>query len=221
MVRRAYIEPETSFQKEDVYRKSYNVKDLQAVRRKLAKRANQRMVRLERATSNITGEKYTFGAYDVAQEYLGSKRRFSENLNHLTDINKLRREVSVLQGFLNSKTSTVQGIREMEQKRISTWEKGEWGMKWKMSGIRNKPIKFASTKEFYDFLNSGILQDMTAAGFTSDQAVESYEAAMQAEARPEEEIREVISEALKEFRKKKEGGLKELLERLGNPEALK
>ena len=47
----------------DVYRGSYSLDELQRIRRTLAKRANQRIVRLERGESKITGEKLnTFGA---------------------------------------------------------------------------------------------------------------------------------------------------------------
>ena len=134
----------------DVWRNSYSLDDLKAVRRQLAKAANQRMLRLERSKSDITGESFAFGAYDIAKDYLDAKgrNRFRESKNVANmDLWELKREINVLQGFINSKSSRVGGMKEIERQRVSAFE--------------SKGIKFADTKEFYDFLNSNSFMYLT------------------------------------------------------------
>lgn len=118
--------------------------DLNSVRRQLAKAANQRMVRLEKATSNITGNTYAFGAYDIAQDFLSEsgRHRFSEAMQLDRDMYDIIREITVLQNFLSAKSSRVGGQREIEKERVTTFVK---------AGISKE---VASSKEFYDFLNS-------------------------------------------------------------------
>lgn len=129
---------------------SASMEALQAVRRKLAKRANQRMVRLERSASPITGKAYHVGAYDIAQAELKDRKRFSESLNYLTDITELKKEIGQIQAFLNAKSSTVSGNVEIEKKRIAT-----------LTNLgRDKeghtPISEATARSagFYDFITS-------------------------------------------------------------------
>lgn len=209
------FKPSTKYQDVDVYRSNtLSVTDLQTMRRTLAKRANQRMVRLERGKSLVTGESLNFGAIENARAYLGKHKRFSEKLALTTDLNQLRKEITVLQSFLNAKSSTIQGMREIERRRIKTFETGEWGQKWKQQGIRQKPIKFASTKEFYDFLNSGTFKNLIDAGFDSDQIVTMYQEAQTTAHLSDEEVRNQLEKAVEEYRSKGNANLKDLLSRL-------
>lgn len=143
--------------------------ELQQTRRKLAKRANQRMLRLERSTSDISGEAYHAGAYDIAQEYLksiGRGKRFSESLGYEKDsIYRLKKEILELDTFLHSKTSTITGNREAEQKRIDTFTGDLWGL----------DEKTVASKEFYDFLQSSAYDYFLANSFTSEQLVDIYD----------------------------------------------
>ena len=123
---------------------------LQAVRRKLAKRANQRLVRLERSVSPISGEAYHVGAYDIAQAELGERRRYSEKLNYLTDITELKKEIGQLQAFLNAKSSTVSGNRAIEQKRVETLT----NLARDEEGHAVISLETATSKSFYDFISS-------------------------------------------------------------------
>lgn len=132
--------------------------DIYEVRRILAKAANQRMVRLEQGISKYTGKAYTYGAYDIARDYLarqgkGGKLRFSEQLGVRTDKKTgalvvdrgptaTIKEIQALQRFLESESSTVGGMRKIEKRRINTFVS---------KGI---PKSIAESKEFYDFLNS-------------------------------------------------------------------
>lgn len=171
----------------DVYRKSATVEELQTMRRALAKQANQRIVRLERAESAISGEKYnTFGAVIDAYEYLNysGRRRFSEVKGYLKDQNQLRREITVLQGFLSRKTSTVKGIRDIERKREKAF--------------KEKGLKFANTKEFYDFINSQTFKDLVSTGFTSEQIVDAYD--LSRRRKKDTEVIKDIEKALTDFR---------------------
>ena len=197
----------------DIYRESMSITDMQALRRKLAKRANQRIVRLERASSNITGEAFNeFGAVTDAYSYLErqkkGRKRFQERADAITDTMELRREISVLQGFLGSKTSLVSGIREIEMQRIRTFESGNWGKTSRYTGKARREIKFASTKEFYEFLSSKTFQGLVRSGYTSEQLVEIYD-----EARESEEADEVLAkmeEALEEYRAGQKATLKDI-----------
>ncbi len=171
-----YIPPTTKWQDINPYDSATSLAhiDLLKVRRTLAKRANQRLVRLERASSKITGESYaSYGAAEMVKRQLADKgkTRFSESYKFTGD---LRSEILQLQGFLNSESSTVQGQRAIELRRISTFEKGEWGS-FHQTGVRNRAIKFASNKEFWSFINSGIFADLKRQGFTSEELIEQYD----------------------------------------------
>ena len=151
----------------DVYRKSISTSELRDLRNRLASVANQRLRAIEKASSNISGQAYTeYGAYEKAEEYLErfGKRRFTAkdttNSKNKMSRSELQREVVELQGFLNSKTSTVRGYRAVERQRVRTFQ--------------GKGIQFADTKEFYDFLNSGEFAGLRKA-LSSDKIVEKYD----------------------------------------------
>lgn len=201
----------------DVYRGSYSLSELQQLRRKLAKRANQRILRLERSKSNITGEKFnTFGAVIDVYHYLGGRTRFREQYNTISDINSIRREITVLQGFLGRKTSLVSGIREIERKRINTFESGKWGYKYKKMGVLNNPLHFSSTKEFYDFLNSETFRGLLSSGFTSEQLIDIYDSAKVRLDGEDDIVVNEMSKALDDYRAKGNASLKDLRKRLNS-----
>lgn len=205
----------------DIYRMKTSPEQLQEIRRTLAKRANQRLVRLERASSKITGESFaSYGAADRAYFYLQNQTgktdkraglRFKESKKAITDTMELKREISVLQGFLGSESSTVQGQRRIESSRIKAFESGEWGSRWKYAGKKNRTIKFASNKEFYDFLNSDTYKNLLAKGFTSEQIIDIYAQRREHYEGEDEKVVEEFEAALKEFREKNNATLKDLL----------
>lgn len=205
----------------DVYRGSYSLDELQRMRRALAKRANQRIVRLERGESKVTGEKWnTFGAVTEVYDYLNKQQegrtRFRETIKALTDSRSLKREITVLQGFLGRKSSLVSGMKEIEEKRISSFESGKWGTKWKKTGIANKPLHFASNKEFYDFLNSETFKGLVSTGFTSEQLVELYDSARVRLGKDTETdiVTNAMADALDEYRSKGNASLKDLRKKM-------
>lgn len=87
-----------------------NLSQLAEERRKLAKRANQRMLRLERAGL----DKF---AYKKAQAYLYGmgRKRFNES-RKATDIYHERREIAHIEKFLNSVSSTPSGLKKKYRK---------------------------------------------------------------------------------------------------------
>lgn len=185
----------------------------------LAKRANVRLASLEKAKSKVTGESLTFGAYRrYAADVLDmEKPRFSES-KKAGNVNEMRAEINKIQQFLNAKTSTISGAREVERARIKTFQSGEWGRKrYDDDGNLKKrlEIKSASNADFYDFLNSGILSSKLTDYFTSEQIIEMYELAMR-EGKSTDEILDIMFTAYDEYRTKQaSASLEDISKRLG------
>lgn len=173
----------------DVYGNQYSTAQLQEIRRKLAKRANNSLRDLARNSSPITGEVYnSYGAAVDALDYLKARNRryFSESLTLTENRTVLKAEIQRLQYFLTRPSHTVKGQREIEQKRIETFEK--------------KGIHFASSKEFYQFLNSGTFQSLRKLQYSSEQLIEDYERARE-QGMTNDQVMEKLSNALDAFRK--------------------
>lgn len=147
------------------YAKGVTMEELVKVRRQLAKVMNQRMVRLENTKSSISGEAYTFGAYDIMSDYLKERdrNRFSELLNPkgMTE-EDIQKEIRVLQGFEEMKSSRIAGMHQIEQTRIKTFTE-----------TKGLNIEVVTTKEFYDFLNSTTFKEISES-IDSDKLVEEY-----------------------------------------------
>ena len=149
------------------YAKGVTMEELVKVRRQLAKVMNQRMVRLENTKSSVTGEAYTFGAYDIMSDYLQERdrNRFSEVLNPKGMTKEdIQKEIRVLQGFEEMKSSQISGMKSIEKKRIETL---------KDSGLHEEVVK---TKDFYDFLNSSTFKELSE-HLDSEKLVEEYDKA--------------------------------------------
>lgn len=168
----------------DLYNQLYKNIDKNAaedLRRTLAKRANQRLVRLERANSSITGENYaSYGAAQIAYDYISrknaGKKRFREKKDFSGSYADLVNEILTLSSFLESKSSLVSGQKAIEKKRIETFQKGEWGSAYKVGGgEKRRSIASATNKEFYEFLNSSYFSKLKSAGFTSEQIIEAFD----------------------------------------------
>lgn len=192
----------------NVWQSSYTIDQLQQMRRKLAKRANQRIVRLERAESLVSGESLAnFGAIEKVNQYLQKqgkegKLRFSERQQVAMSSRELKREISELQNFLNAKTSTVSGAHKIERLRIDTFKK--------------KGIEFASNKEFYDFLNSDVYQKAIT-GFDSSTIVDVYDKAKKVTNKSGEEVYndDKIKEVILDYISGEKTSVKGLYEKFG------
>lgn len=192
----------------NVWQSSYTMDELQQMRRILAKRANQRIVRLERAESLVTGETLgNFGAIEKVNDYLSKqgkegKLRFSERQHVAMTNRELKREISELQNFLLAKTSKVSGAHKIEKMRIETFAK--------------KGISFGSNKEFYDFLNSDVYQKAIA-GFDSHTIVDVYDKARKVTDLNGEEVYndDKVSEIIMDYLSEKDVTVKGLYEKFG------
>lgn len=94
-----------------------SAEDLRRVVRRAAKAANQRLLRRERAGR-------TKGVYAGTMADLGrmGRRRFIESSARLEkmSVNELRHEYVLLRNWLSAKTSTLQGLKSMDDKRYKT-----------------------------------------------------------------------------------------------------
>lgn len=132
---RAKIPLATSGQNVNV--KALTTSELLQLRRKLAKRINQRMVRLE-AKGLTQGGAYA-DYQNILNRFFGGAKRIPENLNIYKYLP--RTEVTAMQRLLKEKTSTVQGWNEVMEARVQTmYEK--YG------------VQFKNNQELYDFVNS-------------------------------------------------------------------
>lgn len=117
--------------------KSLTTSELLQLRRKLAKRINQRMRRLE-AKGFTQGGAYA-DYQDLLNRFFGGVKRIPENLNIYKSLPKT--EVAAMQRLLKEKTSSVQGWNEVIQNRVQTIYK-RYG------------VQFKSNQELYDFIDS-------------------------------------------------------------------
>lgn len=119
----------------DVRRGGYTLEELDRIRRKLAKRANARLLSLERAGRD-------YWAYDIAQHYLNARnrRRFSERSFKGSAKNAIR-ELEEIISFLNSASSTISGSKAIEDK-----------IKTSFAG-KDVNVAELGSHDFFDFLD--------------------------------------------------------------------
>lgn len=114
-----------------------NTSEQLELRIKLAKRINQRMVRLEK--KGLTKGAAYADYQDLLNKFFGGAKRIPENTKiykHLP-----RTELKAMQSLLKEKTSTVQGWNEVMDARVRT-VKERYG------------VEFKNNYELYDFITS-------------------------------------------------------------------
>ena len=114
------------------------------LRRKLAKRINQRMVRLEK--KGLTNGAAYADYQDLLNKFFGGANRIPENKNIYKSLP--RTELKAMQALLREKTSTVQGWGEIMDARVRTI-KERYG------------IEFKDNYELYDFITSLEFKDLS------------------------------------------------------------
>lgn len=162
----------------DLRRKDVDIEEVRSIRRKLAKRANQRLRVLEK-------NKLTKNAYRVATRYTQQTRgkdRFSEAKMVKADMGYLKQEILELERFLNSVTSTLTGYKKLEQQRLKVF--------------RDYGLKVKDTQEFFDFLDSEIYKQLANKAISSDILQEFYDTVKSKKDAKKEEIQK----ALEKFR---------------------
>lgn len=139
------------------YLSSKSDKELYTIRKKLAKRLNQRMRRLERAGIDYgVIKKYR---EEVARYYAGNKG-FKESLGKTKGIS-VRHEISIIQNLLNRPTSTLQGITRIRKKAMGTFEE-KYGVKFKNVQQYEDFIDSKTWEKMEDLFGSGTALDIIA-----------------------------------------------------------
>lgn len=136
---------------------SYNLAELNKLRRRLAKRANQRMREIERAG-------YT-DAYVYATTMSGylqptERTRFYEGTRQM-DLFTLREELNELRWFLNAKTSTVGGIRAFERETSKQFAN--------LKSFKKSPDLF------WKYMSSASVKHLKKMGYSSEELIEFYD----------------------------------------------
>lgn len=144
---------------------------VEELRRKAAKQANQRLVRLERRKAS-TGERLSeFSTAQYAYEQIekiragadkpskSKKIRFREQSLPMGE-SQARMELYALQNFLSDERSKAGKAARYVSKTQQAFEE--------------RGISSASFKSFYNFLNSAAFATLKEAGFNSDDVVEIY-----------------------------------------------
>lgn len=168
MKRQSKIPLATSGQNVNV--KTLTTSDALQLRRKLAKRINQRMVRLE-AKGLTQGGAYA-DYQDILNRFFGGAKRIPENMKiykHLP-----RTEVTAMQKLLKEKTSTVQGWNEVMAARVKTMY-DRYGVKFKnnfeLADFINS-LEFEAMKKTYG--SKQLLRMIENSGMTPDEVKEAY-----------------------------------------------
>ena len=145
----------------DVRRGGYTLEELDRMRRKLAKRANARLLSLERAGRD-------YWAYDIAQQYLNSRnrRRFSERGFRGSERNAIR-ELEEIISFLNSASSTISGSKAIENKIKSSFAR---------KGVN---VSELGSRDFFDFLDWYNSDKRGRSKIQSAMAIDFYNKAIQ------------------------------------------
>lgn len=141
-------------QKFNPYLSSKSDKELYAIRKKLAKRLNQRMRRLESAGIDYGAIKMY--RKEIARYYAGNKG-VKESLGKTKGIS-VKHEISLIQNLLNRPTSTIQGIRNIHKKAQHKFEE-------------LYHVKFKNVSQYEDFIDSKTwekMEDLFGSGTTLD-----------------------------------------------------
>lgn len=161
---------------------------------KLARRANARLRRLEKA-----GRAYW--AYDSATVYTQKaygKNRFPQSTRNMSERAR-RRNLREVQKFLGLRTSTVSGSRSVENQIVATF--------------RSDKHKFQidDKREFFNFLSSSIYKDIANRTVDSERLIEFYDRMSSEQGKD----LDFITDALKEWQKSESEGVEDLYNKYG------
>lgn len=197
---------------QDVNPYKINEKELARLYTRLAKRLNQRMVRLERAGfASESGGAYA--DYNVILKKFGYKKRIREKINFdysdrnvlYMQLSSMRKQVQMMQNVLKEKSSTVPGWNSIIKKRREK--------------LYNYGLEFKDTSEMSAFFESYAFE-LISMLYSSEQAVEFVGKSL----RDGDTINEIISK-LEEFRNRTDidraDDVAKLLGFSGEAEALK
>ena len=165
--------------------------DLNKLRVKLARRANSRLLRLEK--KGLVGWAYK-PAVRYTQKAYGSNR-FSTRKEISDDPFEVIEEVEEIINFLNAESSTVTGVRNIESRITETF--------------RKKGLDVKNPKDFFDFLSSETYKQ-SEKNLSSEQIQELFDRAVGVGKTAME-----IKQTLEDFNNKKINTIDELYEDVG------
>lgn len=171
---------------------SYDLKELNTLRRRLAKRANQRLRDIERA--GLT-DRYVY--QNIMSAYLQptERNRFYEGSRQM-DLFTLREELNNLRWFLAAKTSTVGGIRKFERETSKQFA--------------NMPSFKKSPDLFWKYMSSATVKHLKKIGVSSEEIIEFYDFATENKVSYGD-----IMDSLKQFEKGEIEGWDDLYAKVG------
>ena len=171
---------------------SYDLAELNKLRRRLAKRANQRLREIERAGYT---EAYVYATTMSGYLQPTERTRFYEGTRQ-QDLFTLKEELNELRWFLNAKTSTVGGIRKLERETSKQFA--------------NLPSFQKSPDLFWKFMSSATVKHLKKMGYSSEELIEFYDYATENRVGYEQ-----IMDALKAFEKNEIDSWDVLYDRVG------
>lgn len=188
------------------YSYSFKVGEARSLYRTLAAEANRRMAELEQSASPITGKPYTGWAYKhYGQAVLDGGTRWESDMDDY-DRFKLYRRIVQLQAFLGAKSSTVEGARSIEEKTLKTFR----------TKTASRRALQGDPSELWDLLESGIVREFEDSGMGSAVVADLIIGAVNLNEKNSEDIKEILDQALEEYRSKKASpSIKDLENRLG------
>ena len=121
--------------------------------KKLSKRANQRLVRLERAFGKDTwASKRLRNKLDI-ESLQAWTRTGRVKINKSMTITQMKATIKATQQFLNSKTSRVKGVKEVRKTTISQIAKS--------IGTEEEELTDEEAETLYDLLSDDYVTDLT------------------------------------------------------------
>lgn len=171
---------------------SYNLDELNKLRRRLAKRANQRLRDIERAGYT---DAYVYASTMSGYLLPSERTRFFEGTRNL-ELRSLKTELDELRWFLNAKTSTVGGIRKFE--RATSQKFAELG-----SFQKNPDL-------FWKYMSSASVKHLKKLGYSSEELIEFYDFATESRVGYDD-----VMSAVRDFEQKKIDSWDELYSRVG------
>lgn len=171
---------------------SYNLAELNKLRRRLAKRANQRLRDIERAGLS---DRYVY--QNIMSAYLQptERARFYEGRREM-DLFTLREELNNLRWFLSAKTSTVGGIRKFERQTSAKFAN--------LHSFKKSPDLF------WKYMSSATVKHLKKMGYSSEEIIDFYDFATENRVSYDD-----IMSALEEFEKGEIKGWDDLYNRVG------
>lgn len=171
---------------------SYDLNELNKLRRRLAKRANQRLRDIERAGYT---DAYVYASTMSGYLLPSERTRFFEGTRNM-DLRSLKTELDELRWFLNAKTSTVGGIRKFE--RETSQKFAELG-----SFQKNPDL-------FWKYMSSASVKHLKKLGYSSEELIEFYDFTTESRVGYDD-----IMSAVRDFEQKKFDSWDELYSRVG------